>query len=301
LDTGTLVETTLVQDLSKEYDGLAFDASGLIVYTAENVAQLRRFDPNGVPPSATDTFLASTGQTPKDLALQPAGVAPSGGGMLVAEHNQARIGRFDFLATTYGAFASYQGSSPDGIAYDALGNLFGNLGVADAVNPANPLNCPNPGEERVSQLDTSTGAVITSSACIPGGLDGLVYDPFSNFLYATTFSGGHIWRFDPTTLLATDLGFHGVGLDGLDSDKAGLLYFVSRNDAAPDTNEVRVFNIGLGTSALVKVVPGADHVIVAPGTITQTAIPEPTSLLLLGGGLVGLARYGARRRKKDTN
>lgn len=278
LDTVSNAETLVIQNAGSEYDSLILDLSGRIIYDVENVAQLRRVNANG----SSDTFLTGTGQEPKDLALQP-----GGGGVLVSEHNQADIARVDLGTNTRTIFGSYTGSIPEGLAYTPTGALFANLGnVAFGVTPL----CSGDGE-RVYNLNPSTGAINTSSACIPGGLDGLTYDPVTGQLFATTFTGGHIFSFDPWTLANVDRGDPlGNSLDGLVSDGAGLLYYISRNDADPNLNSVNKFNVLTNASSLQKVIAGLDDVAIGPPAPPPPGVPEPATLMLVGSGLLAVAR-----------
>jgi len=280
LDTTTNVETLVIQNLGSEYDSLILDLTGRIIYDVENVAQLRRVNANGTG----DAFITGTGQTPKDLALQP-----GGGSVLVAELNQQDIAKVDLTTNVRTIFGSYTGGFPEGIAYNPItGQLFANLGnVAFGVTPL----CANAGEERVYRLDTTTGAPLASSGCIQGGLDGLEYDPFTGQLYATTFTGGHIFSFDPTTLASVDRGDPlGDSLDGIVSDANGILYYISRNDANPNLNSVNKFNPVTNASSLQKVIGGLDDVAVLVVPPPPPGVPEPATLMLVGSGLLAVAR-----------
>jgi len=273
LDTVSLVQTTILHTPGSDFDSLVLDTAGRIVYDVENTAQLRRVNTNG----SGDTFIGGTGQTPKDMVLDPGGAT-----VTLSENNSNDTARFLLSSGARTPLTNYgTNAHPDGLAYDNTGRLFGNLGIFP--------DCPA-GQEKVYNINPANGAINTSSACTTGSFDGLTFDAFTGLLYATTFDTGHIFSINPNTLTLIDLGFQGAvggpsNLDGIASNGKGLLYFIARNDAAPDTNQVRTFNILTGTSSLLKTIPGLDDVALGP-----VAVPEAGSLVLFGSGLLLLTR-----------
>jgi len=77
----------------------------------------------------------------------------------------------------------------------------------------------------------------------------------------------------------------------INSSSGGLVFFVAGNNS-PQTS--RVFNLG-GNG-----VPTADMVGLRT-QLTADAIPEPTTLLLLGTGLAGVAAKVRKKRKARQN
>ncbi len=131
-----------------------------------------------------------------------------------------------------------------------------------------------------------------------GGLDqpiGLVFGPDGN-LYVTSAVTDNVLRYNGTTGAFIDT-FASGGLNGplgLVFGPDGNLYVSSRY-----TNNVLRYN---GTTGAFIDTFASGGGLSCPNflTFTPTPIPEPSSLLLLGIGIVGIACYGWRRRKRAS-
>jgi DNA-binding beta-propeller fold protein YncE len=151
----------------------------------------------------------------------------------------------------------------------------------------------------VAQIDPVTGAILATS---PGlnDLDGLVYDPYSGLLYATSYLGNTIYSIDPNNLSNVQnlLGGTGTGglpsPDGITTDGIGDL-FIASSEYGGDSH---IYQYNLVTHVLTQetYVNGLDDLAPASGL---GALPEPSGLVLVGAGAIGLLSYAWRKRRQE--
>ncbi len=273
-DTSTATVTTVLNTLSGA-DSLIFDSSGRIIYSQLYSGTVRRYDPM----TSSDVVLASGLNTPVDLALEP-----GGGSVLVSEFWGGNIDRIDLntLVTTTLATGLI---NPEGIAYDGTGRLFANVGNRYA----------GPTGKQLVQLDPVTGAVLAST---PGldSLDGLTYDPFTNRLYASALFANGFYGIDPNNLAAAPLllAWGGIPMpDGITTNGTGKLFIAARGD-------FNIYEYDLTSAALTPAVYvyGLDDLAPASGLGSHPDVPEPGSLAVLAGALLGGATVAIRRRQR---
>jgi hypothetical protein len=154
---------------------------------------------------------------------------------------------------------------------------FAVLGTAVGSGTSGPT-----GGHLFGDLDFATGpgTFISLAGCIPGLSLG-VLDSSGNCVDPITFLTGTISQFDNSN------ASHGlVSAIGTDTKNPALLAAIG----LPATTPFEFFGFSLSTNAI-----GPDHGSSAISTdIVNTAVPEPTSLMLLGTGLLALFR--TRRR-----
>jgi DNA-binding beta-propeller fold protein YncE len=211
VDTNTQGVTTLLNTPSAA-DSLIFDNAGRIIYTQLFTGQLRRYDPS----TSTDTLLASGFSEPADLTLEP-----GGNSVLVSEFIGGKIDRVN-LNTNAVTTLLAPGGLPEGLAYDASGRLFANLGNRYG----------GPTAKYVAQIDPVTGAILATTTGLDS-LDGLTYDPYTGKLFAASLFGNGIYEIDPNNLRSVTSHFFGQlnTPDGITSDGMGNIWIANAGDA----------------------------------------------------------------------
>lgn len=232
IDTATNTVTNIF-NTAGDPDSLLVDPQFRLIYSLNDVGQVRRYDIG----AATDILLASGLRAPQDMTFDPTGnfVLVSNFQGIVANGTISRINlNAAFPNSTLLPLSAVPG--PNGIVFDAAGRLFvvGGFGTI----------------ARLFQLDPTTGAILKTSAAFDSSnsLDGLVFDPFTGFLFATSRDSGSLYRIDPAAFVASANGTYtpgapfatgipfsgggplGLGPDGVMTDRKGLLYIASRFD-----------------------------------------------------------------------
>jgi DNA-binding beta-propeller fold protein YncE len=252
-------------------DSLIFDSVGNILYTTNGGSpanQIRSFNPN----TNQDSLITGGLAGPRDLALEPGGktalVANVGAGF------PNNILRVDLSNGTTSQLLGNPGGFYNGITYDNAGRLFAVLNAQFVV-----------------ELNPTTGALLNSRD-VGGGADGLTFDPLTGDLFVSN-NGGFISEVNESLTTQKNFG-SGLGtLDGIESDGLGNIFVASFGVG------IYQFNIASGTFGNFISVPGIDDIapLVGLGSPQQEAVPEPSSLALLGLGTAALAGWYRRRRK----
>jgi hypothetical protein len=238
-------------------DSLALSADGtFIVYDTNgaSIAQLHKYafagagtdtlmvdftDPAQAPASIAHT---AGGSEPQDLIYDPTGTA------VIVSHYTANAVTIT-TGLPNGPFATsilIQDSRsiyPEGLAFDNTGtNLYmlAGFGTSPCGIYKYTYNAgTTPPTATYANLKNESLVDSTTAEPHPCSLDGLTYDPVTKMLYATSAFSGYLWRIDPATLAATQVGTlphdtspgsanASLGPDGVVSDGRGLLYIASR-------------------------------------------------------------------------
>ena len=253
-------------------DSLFFDPSGRIVYSQLDNGTVKAFN----PVTLSNVTLASGLTSPIDMALLPDDT-------FVVSDSTANLVRVSLFGLGVLSSANV-GSRPDGVIAMPDETLYVNVSGGFQVN-----------NSRVEHIDTA-GNIINSSANTGVFLDGLTYDSFSGFLYASDYNNGRIARIDPVTMAVTFLTPLGAALDqpdGITSDGSGDLFVASRANS-----DVIQYNIATNTDSIVGTINGLDDLAPASG-LGAPSVPEPNSIILMSSVLcccVVMARRRFARR-----
>ncbi|MGH9396522.1 MAG: PEP-CTERM sorting domain-containing protein [Terriglobia bacterium] len=253
---------SLVTTAPAALDSLIFDTHGNIIYSIIATDQLGVYNPN----TNSNSILATVGAGAADMTLEP-----GGNSVLVSDAFSTTIDRVNL--TTKAVTSLNVHARPDGLAYDSNGDLFAVLGLTE-----------------VAQLNPATGAILKTIST-PNQPDGLTFDAMTGKLYVGSDGGGFYTL--PTDLSsATFTRVNGDVIDGVASN-GNTLYLIQRG--ADGLQYDLTSNTLTATSPAIS---SADDIAPLAGLGSPTTTPEPSSLILLGTGLLVL--MGSVRRKFST-
>ena len=277
--------------------GIAFAPSGVVLVSTEP-GDLYRLPNHQDGQSVTSANIVSHVSATNLQGLSTLGervfVSSDGGGSLFEIHSSN-----NFSTVNYTKFGPTLSIARDLRTNFATGNLF--VVTGDGIIAVNP----------------SSGAsrLVTPQ----GGGDGMTIDESGKTVYLTDYAGGHVLGFNiQTGTPVFDSGFisnNPIHIDGIALGTGSLARELFVND-----NGGRLWEVDLDTKAQTLIGTGGsrgDYVAVDPtdGTlfITQSdrilhltapggggfggSVPEPSSFVLLGLGLIGGFRILARRRR----
>jgi DNA-binding beta-propeller fold protein YncE len=263
--------------------GLSFPLGGtfgpdgnLYVSSSDNERVIRY---NGTTGSLIGTFVPSVDD--------PAGLAfgPDGNLYVASSSSPGELSRFNGVtgAQVGTSFGSAQLSNPEGLTFGPDGNLYVAGGDTSSVLRFNP----------------TTGAFINAFVAPgSGGLlsaRGVAFGADGN-LYVTSFGNSQILRYNGTTgaLLGT---FVAAGTGGLSLPR-GLTFGPDGNLYVGNFSTGDILRFNGSTGAFIDAfIPAGSGGLGGPTFLaffTPTAVPEPSSWLLLLAGLIGLVEW--RRR-----
>jgi sugar lactone lactonase YvrE len=261
-----------VLNTGQQLDSLFFDPSGRVIYSQLFNGRVLAYDPT----THANTTLASSGLgQPIDMALEPNLTS-----FLVSD-SFSHIVRVSLAGGVLGSLNV--GSRPDGITYGTAGDLFANISGGFQVN-----------NSQVKRLDPTTGATLATTGNTGVFLDGLTYDSFTGFLYASDYNNGRIVKINPTTMSFSFLTPTGAALDqpdGITSDGQGHLYIASRANAT-----VMEYNILTNADTAIATINGLDDL--APASGLGAAAPEPSTLGMALTGALVLGGYQVCRNRR---
>jgi sugar lactone lactonase YvrE len=237
------------------------DASGNIYVSEYTGARVDKFSPSG-----GSLLTITTPFAPGDVRVS------SDGTIYVGDYFSGNVYRYSASGGSLGLFVATGLSRADFLAFDAAGNLYV-LG-SSAIHRISP-----------------TGVDLGTFASLPGA-EGMVFDATGN-LYISSFTTNIIEKYSGS---GTDMGtFASTGLNqpyGLAFDGGGDLYAADYGSGNITRFSPTGADLGIFASGLVY----PRDVLVEPGAIAAgSAIPEPSTLLLLGSGLAGLVATTWRR------
>ncbi len=271
--TGTFLETLNIGS-SGYTTGMAFDASGNLYATGFSASRVAKFDTNGT--LLNSNYLTTGLSTPESIVFDNSGniyVGNLGSGIQKYDMSGNYVGnvignRVDWFDLTADQSTFYYGQ--EGTAVKTVSNGIPGTPGADfatglqnafamRVLADNGLLVADRGD--VKRFDSSGTLIQTYDVAGVDGWFALNLDPDATSFWSGSYSNDTLYKFD---ILA-----------------GNLLQTISTTGSSSNLYGVAVFGeITAGG-------PGPGHV-----------VPEPSTFLLLGGGLVGLA-FTVRRRRKE--
>jgi sugar lactone lactonase YvrE len=245
--------------------GLAFDAKGNLYVASQSGNTITKYAPNG---NATPFLKAADG------IKGPQGLAFDGKGNLYVANNDSKVREYDPTGKFIQMIAT--DSSPFGLAFDPKGNLFVGTLLKDRV------------DEFTFADGKPTKTVFQSTS--GNGVFGVAVDAAGN-VDVSNFNINTVDSLNPGTGKFTQFIDNTNGLNkpqGLGIDPAGNVYVT--NQGGGSGNVLEFSKAGKLLGPVTKDLKTPIYVAIAA--------PEPSSVVLLGIGLLGALGYSARRSAK---
>jgi len=173
------------------------------------------------------------------------------------------------------------------------GNLSGEGGLDFAADGTGFVAPAGTTSGRLWQFDLATGTASLVTGQLAPSMDGLAFDPATGILYGVSQIAYGLYTIDPlsglTTMLSAGNSLIGQGRP----DIAGLAFTPDGSLWLAAVGNLYSIDKVQGTATLVGTI-GYDISGLAVVDVPGEPIPEPSTVLLLGGGLLGLA-WGRRR------
>jgi streptogramin lyase len=270
--------------------GLTFGPDGNLYVNSFGTDQVLRYD--GSTGAFLDAFVPDVGGLGggSDLTFGPDGNLYVSLGQDINGEG-AQVLRYDgstgaFLDAFVFNFSGAADAEPFGLTFGPDGNLYVSVDFVPSVPPA-----------EVQRYDGSTGAFLDALVSQLGGLSGLTFGLDGNLYVSNNGVADQVLRFDGSTGAFLD-AFVPTGSGGL-NEPSGLTFGPDGNlyVSSLDTNQVLRYDGSTGAFLDVFVAAGSGGLNAPRDLIfTPEPVPEPSSLMLICVGALGMLAFVGRRR-----